>query len=113
MDDYFDIEIDDNSHIDIASWIYNYYVELMDNKTDYLIKLKKNLIKFQELYKFSIEFPIISKSKKLQQENDKKNTNKIEIKSDLQSVELLNNKIDKMEIDDEGFMEVKKKGKKC
>jgi len=127
MEDYFDLELGDNSHIDIATWIYNFYSEFKDNKTVFLDKLKKNLVKFNELYKFTIGYPIDSKSKSLglvfNNEDNKKTDEKKYINSsdvnnekpdELNNIDSLNSKVEKMDIDEEdGFVVVKKKGKKC
>ena len=125
MDDYFEIEIEDHSHIDIATWIFNFYAQLLENKNDFVDKLKKNLVKFNDMYKFGIEFPIknikkeielVSDKDKKTESNNKENDikmseNYIEDKTD--KIDSLNKQIEKMDIDDDGFVVVtKKKGKK-
>ena len=128
--DYFNAELDDQSDIEISKILYKLFLELKDGKIEYLEKLKKDKNKI----KYNIEFPITGNQKIImekyeeekeedeeEEENENNNENvKEDIKENIEKNDKENNlnnknnkKDNKMEIDDEGFIIVKKKGKKC
>jgi len=128
--DYFNAELDDQSDIEISKILYKLFLELKDGKIEYLEKLKKDKNKI----KYNIEFPITGHQKIImekyeeekeeeeeEEEDENNNENaKEDIKENSEKNDKENNlnnnnkkKDNKMEIDDEGFIIVKKKGKKC
>ena len=128
--DYFNAELDDQSDIEISKILYKLFLDLKDGKIEYLEKLKKEKNKI----KYNIEFPITGNQKIImekyeeekeedeeEEENENNNENvKEDIKENIEKNDKENNlnnknnkKDNKMEIDDEGFIIVKKKGKKC
>jgi len=128
--DYFNAELDDQSDIEISKILYKLFLDLKDGKIEYLEKLKKEKNKI----KYNIEFPITGNQKIImekyeeekeedeeEEENENNNENvKEDIKENIEKNDKENNlnnknnkKDNKMEIDDEGIIIVKKKGKKC
>ena len=128
--DYFNAELDDQSDIEISKILYKLFLELKDGKVEYLENLKKEKNKI----KYNIEFPITGNQKiimekyeeeKEEEEEEDENNNEDDKEEHKKNIEKINNnnennlnnnnkkKDNKMEIDDEGFIIVKKKGKKC
>ena len=128
--DYFNAELDDQSDIEISKILYKLFLELKDGKVEYLENLKKEKNKI----KYNIEFPITGNQKiimekyeeeKEEEEEEDENNNEDDKEEHKENIEKINNnnennlnnnnkkKDNKMEIDDEGFIIVKKKGKKC
>ena len=120
--DYFNAELDDQSDIEISKILYKLFLELKDGKTEYLESLKKEKNKI----KYNIDFPISGNQKIImekyeeeeEEEEDEKEENEVNKNLDKncdkeQNINKNKKKDNKMEIDEEGFIIIKKKGKKC
>ena len=117
MYDYFQVDLEDESDIEIAKILLNLFNELKEGKENLLNKLKSDEKK--STMKHSVEFPILGNQKvifeKEEEDNEESSKDEDEEEEDEKDINKNkgNKKMDIDDVDEDGFTIVKKgKGKK-